>query len=186
MNTLLKIFTGILFSTFGIICLQGCSKSSSTTPSTTSTSSAPPASPTFTCLVDGNPFTATKITSNMYGNITFIAIDSSASGVQEVYISLALRVGGYPSNTVGTPYSLAGPATNASMNGATYGVGSHSNSLTNYFATSFSPGTLTITSNTQGGAHNSLATGTFSFQGYSGPNYHTITNGVFTNLSIND
>lgn len=185
MKTLSKALIVLLFSGTAVVCLQGCSKSNTTTPSTTSTTSTP-ANPTFTCLVDGNSFTATKITSNMYGNITIIAVDSTVSSVQEIYISLALRTGGYPSNTVGTPYSLAGPATNASQNGATYSVGPHSNSFTNYFATSFSPGTLTITSNTQAGAHNSLATGTFQFQGYSGPNYHTITNGAFANLSIND
>jgi hypothetical protein len=177
--------------TFIIICstlIIGCSKSDKASPTSSSTPnvSTPPAAASFTCLVDGQPFTATKISCSMFANISVIAIDSTSSGIQEVYFDVVPQPGTYPSNAIGT-FSLAAPASYAAVNGGTYEVGSSSANLTYFYVQNMSPGSVTISQINQSGQHNSLVSGTFKFQAFSilGA-YHTITNGVFSNLSVPD
>jgi hypothetical protein len=127
--------------------------------------------PVVTCMIDTIAFTATSLSvGNVQGYNTIKAINTSATGIKEINIQFSSNATGtYPLNMYNASNSF----------GAAYFTGTSQTELSGFATTGNSPfvGTCTITSSS-----NNTISGTFSFKGNDGVNFHTITNGVFTNV----
>ena len=158
------------------VLLFGCHKNSSNSSNSAATPTPPPPpAATFSCTINGVPFTATSISAQ--GNSSGLQIEaaySSATIYQNVNISI------YQSYSTGT-YALG--SVSGSSNDGIYNTGPNSTSFTEYYTTTAPPanGTCVITTNS-----NNVVSGTFSFicTNPSNPPNITIANGSFTNVTF--